>query len=251
MPSVDGVLLDRAIGQRAKELLSQKISVIHAPGGYGKTTTLVQWAAQLRASGALTAWLSLDEYDTDPSRILGYLAAALSHAGIALPSNLEAQIDRGLSNTEITHAALTNAAGADGRAIALFVDDHHHIDDSSPVATMLARFIKAAPSNLHFIISSRERPAALIGRNTPKARVLEFTMDDLRFNRTELKDFLKQAGVAAIDNSGLKTLHFASEGWVAGLKLAISGGEGDLERMKAILEHNRAGIEDFFAYDVF
>ena len=45
-----------------------------APGGYGKTTLLSQWAER---SGLAFAWVSVDEADNDPKVLLSYVAAAL------------------------------------------------------------------------------------------------------------------------------------------------------------------------------
>ena len=52
---------------------SASLFSVTAPGGYGKTTLLAQWAA--RGAGRV-AWLSLDERDNDPETLLAYIAAA-------------------------------------------------------------------------------------------------------------------------------------------------------------------------------
>ena len=46
-----------------------------APAGYGKTTLLAQFAAEV---DALTAWCTLDEHDRDAATLLGYLVAAVA-----------------------------------------------------------------------------------------------------------------------------------------------------------------------------
>ncbi|OQY22417.1 MAG: hypothetical protein B6I35_06130 [Anaerolineaceae bacterium 4572_32.2] len=52
--------------------LHRKLTLISAPAGFGKTTLLSEWA-----NGHLVVWLSLDEGDDDPARLLAYLVAAL------------------------------------------------------------------------------------------------------------------------------------------------------------------------------
>jgi len=42
--------------------------------GYGKTTVLTQWAEQDRRS---TAWVTVEDADNDPRRLLDRIAAAL------------------------------------------------------------------------------------------------------------------------------------------------------------------------------
>src|SRR5512134_2878895 len=50
------------------------VTLISAPAGFGKTTLVSEWIAGCER---LTAWLSLDEGDNDPTRFLAYLVSAL------------------------------------------------------------------------------------------------------------------------------------------------------------------------------
>ena len=51
-----------------------KLTLISAPAGFGKTTLVAEWIA----SGEYpVAWLSLDEGDSDPIRLMTYIVAAL------------------------------------------------------------------------------------------------------------------------------------------------------------------------------
>jgi LuxR family maltose regulon positive regulatory protein len=54
--------------------LHHKLTLISAPGGFGKTTLLSEWIA---ACGRPVAWLSLDKGDNDLARFLTYLVTAL------------------------------------------------------------------------------------------------------------------------------------------------------------------------------
>ena len=74
---------------RLQQGLAQKLILISAPAGYGKTTLLGEWLA---ACGQTTAWVSLDKGDNDPVRFWAYVIAALrsifSSAGKTLPDIL-------------------------------------------------------------------------------------------------------------------------------------------------------------------
>jgi LuxR family maltose regulon positive regulatory protein len=50
------------------------VTLISAPAGFGKTTLVSEWLA---SAGIRAAWLSLDEGDSDLTRFLTYLIAAL------------------------------------------------------------------------------------------------------------------------------------------------------------------------------
>src|SRR5512136_2605255 len=50
------------------------VTLISASAGFGKTTLVSEWLASCKRP---VAWLSLDEGDSDPTRFLTYLVAAL------------------------------------------------------------------------------------------------------------------------------------------------------------------------------
>src|SRR4030042_4508336 len=60
--------------ERFNEGLRCKLTLISAAAGFGKTTLISEWLA---GSKRPVAWLSLDEGDSDPTRFLTYLVAAL------------------------------------------------------------------------------------------------------------------------------------------------------------------------------
>src|SRR6476659_5070291 len=60
--------------ERLNNGLHRKLTIIAAPAGFGKTTLVSEWGA---GCGRKVAWLSLDKGDSDPTRFLTYLVAAL------------------------------------------------------------------------------------------------------------------------------------------------------------------------------
>src|SRR5919202_6088758 len=65
--------------------LHRKLTLISAPAGFGKTTLVSEWVASCNRP---TAWLSLDERDSDPARFLQYLVAALQTIAPAVGTGL-------------------------------------------------------------------------------------------------------------------------------------------------------------------
>src|SRR5207237_7064952 len=54
-----------------------KLTVVSAPAGFGKTTLLAEWLATSEVGQGRTAWLSLDESDSEPALFWAYFIAAL------------------------------------------------------------------------------------------------------------------------------------------------------------------------------
>src|SRR5919202_1014159 len=75
VPPVRPTLVPRPrLTERLRMSLAGKLTLIAAPAGFGKTTLLAAWLADLVQP---VAWLSLDGGDNDPSTFLRYLVAAL------------------------------------------------------------------------------------------------------------------------------------------------------------------------------
>src|SRR5262245_49807422 len=62
------------LAARLDEGRSQRMTLVCAPAGFGKTALLAAWAS---GGQGPVAWLSLDEGDNDPARFWRHVAAAL------------------------------------------------------------------------------------------------------------------------------------------------------------------------------
>ena len=62
-------------------LMSRRLTVLHAPGGFGKTAMLGRCCRNLREQGTVVAWVSFDEKD-GPESVATYLALAFERAGL-------------------------------------------------------------------------------------------------------------------------------------------------------------------------
>jgi serine/threonine-protein kinase PknK len=82
-------LVDRA---RLIEVLragqSKKLTVIHGPTGFGKSTLAAQWAKQLTVEGVAVAWLTVDHDDNNVVWFLSHLIEAIRAVTPALATEL-------------------------------------------------------------------------------------------------------------------------------------------------------------------
>jgi LuxR family maltose regulon positive regulatory protein len=62
-------LLERsALLERLLEARGQRLILLSAPAGFGKSAVLSQLRKRLQAQGVRVAWLSCDESDSEPAR---------------------------------------------------------------------------------------------------------------------------------------------------------------------------------------
>src|SRR5262245_38405814 len=99
-----------------------RLTLVSAPAGFGKTTLLADWVAGVAAR---VGWLSLDEDDNDPSRLLTHLVAALRSAGldIAVDGSM-ADPARGALAALVNDIVRASAEQPDVHWI-LVLDDYH------------------------------------------------------------------------------------------------------------------------------
>jgi LuxR family maltose regulon positive regulatory protein len=78
----------RRLLSRLDEILTNKLTLISAPAGFGKTTLVSIWVSE---SDHPVAWLSLDNDDNDPAIFLRYLIAGfqsidpeIGHASLSI-----------------------------------------------------------------------------------------------------------------------------------------------------------------------
>ena len=114
--------------ERLNEGLHGKLTLDLAPAGFGKTTLVSEWlAGSQRAAGA--AWLALDEGDSDLTRFLTYLVAALQTIAPQIGEGVLAMLQSPQPPpTEALLTALLNEIAALPDDFILVLDDYHVID---------------------------------------------------------------------------------------------------------------------------
>jgi LuxR family maltose regulon positive regulatory protein len=186
-----------------------------APGGYGKTTLLAQWAA----SAAAVAWLTLGADDNDPTHLALRIALALQAAlpldakAVGLSRRLRAR--RTLDPADLPHAFA--ALRRTGRSPLLVLDDVHEIRDPASLALIRA-VIEESAATMRVAVASRARPDLALPAPVA-ARCLEFGSADLALSEEETRR-LFVAGRQAVTRDLVRAVRERTEGWPAGVYLA-------------------------------
>src|SRR5215831_15241440 len=147
--------------ERLNEGLHRKLTLISAPAGFGKTTLVSEWLGGCRRPAA---WLSLDEGDSDPTRFLTYVVAAMQ--------TIAADVGRGVLGAlqspqppplEATLTALLNDLAKIPAPFVIVLDDYHAID-AKPVDQALAFLLEHLPPDVHLVLATREDPDLPLAR---------------------------------------------------------------------------------------
>ncbi|MFI5258932.1 MAG: LuxR C-terminal-related transcriptional regulator [Candidatus Limnocylindrales bacterium] len=224
-PSRRRVVLRSRLVERLNEGLAagNKLTLVSAPAGFGKTTLIGEWVA---GCGRPAAWLSLDEADSDLSRFLTYLIAALqtvaSGIGDGILTVLQSPEHPPL---ESTLTALLNDINAIPSDVVLVLDDYHVLD-AKPVDDALAFLVEHLPPQMHLVIATREDPALPLARLRARGQLTELRAADLRFTPSEAAGFLHEVMSLDLSTEAVAALDARTEGWIAGLQLAALSLQG-------------------------
>jgi len=161
-PRPNVVLRPRLIA-RLNQGLHGKLTLISAPAGFGKTTLVSVWlqsierraqsVEQLHDAPALrstfyarrSAWLSLDEADSDPTRFLAYLIAAVQTIAPTIGAGVSGVLQSPQPPpTEAILTALVNDITTIPNNFILVLDDYHVID-AQPVDSALTFLLEHLP----------------------------------------------------------------------------------------------------------
>jgi DNA-binding SARP family transcriptional activator len=202
-PSAPALPRERIAAQLGA-LWTQRLGLIVAPAGYGKTTAMTAFAA---SAGVPVAWYRVESWDADEASLLLHLETALSRAvpGLAGPW------------TSVAGAAASLEAGITAPAL-LVIDDAHTIE-GTPAETVLERFIEYAPDALAVLVASRSQPHLNLPRLRVLGRVVELGVDDLRFRTWEVEQLFRDFYGQPLGPHELAELARRTEGWAAGLHL--------------------------------
>lgn len=211
------------------EAQARPLTLLLAPAGFGKTTLLAQWHAQLsaREPGAV-AWLSLDEEDADAARFLGHLALALQSAG-ADHALCAAVLHTRDQNPRETAMLLIRALRTAPRRISVIVDDYDRLG-SSLVDDVVLRLIEHSGGRLHLLLATRRVP------NLPLARLdLQAQLSRIGSAHLALDDVEAQALLGPhVPASVVDELRRYTEGWPVALQHARLWLEGDAQRQQEV-----------------
>lgn len=217
----DRLIPRHRLRKRLPVLLKSRLTLMHAPAGFGKTSLLAEWARCLRKQNVRVAWLSVDEEDAEPLQFFAYLTAALEASGIEV-GHLGPVAARGFPDVPVTSivAALTGAIERSTARTVVIIDDYHRLAGQRPrgdaVGAALSRLIEPLAARISFVIAGRSRPSLPHSAAHSSGTWLEISADELRFTDEETRRLLKP-GAAALSDEELSRLADGADGWAIAL----------------------------------
>jgi LuxR family maltose regulon positive regulatory protein len=194
----------------------RKVTVISAPPGSGKTSLLRLWSDR-GGKDRRVAFVTVPRDQQDAQEFwLAVLDAIRQTESTA--DSARHMAAPGFADELMVDAVASELAKAAG-VVVLVIDDLHELSSADALA-QLEHLLSVLPKSARVVLSSRRDPPIRLHQLRLAGEVAELRASDLRFTASETRELLTASEISLSD-SGAAVLHERTEGWAAGLRLAV------------------------------
>ena len=196
----------------------KRVTIISAPAGTGKTSLLRAWADQ-PGQDCRIAFMTVRPGQHDMQLFwLTMLGAVRAAAGAGEDGAQLPPVTPGSSGSAMADKVLSELKESCDRFV-LIIDDLHEL--SSPEATgQLTTLLTRLPPGVRAIVATRRDLPLRLHKLRLAGDLAEIRAAELRFTAHETRQLLAAAGIALPEHVAAM-LHQRTEGWAAGLRLAV------------------------------
>ncbi|MEZ4660307.1 MAG: LuxR C-terminal-related transcriptional regulator [Caldilineaceae bacterium] len=236
--------------ERVSAGVANKLTLISAPTGYGKTSLMAEWCAGPGQERAV-AWLALEEGDNDATCFLAYLIGALQQIQVGLGDDVLTLLQGEPPPASALLGLLINELAVMPHEFALVLEDYHAIELPA-LHQMIVFLLEHMPPQMHLVILTRVDPPFPLARLRARGELVEVRARDLRFSLADTTAFVREMAGLALPDETIATLFERTEGWITGLQLAalsLEGQENPAELVAAFASE-RGYIVDYLIEEV-
>ena len=207
------------------------LTLVSAPPGYGKTTTIRIWVEK---AGYSVAWVSLEKSDNDLKQFIKYVLTALQQAEDDLgQAALEVVENVQEINLQQILGLLVNDLYGLDQLVILVLEDYHLIENEK-IDQFIELLLQQAVAKLHLVITTREDPNLPLMRLRVRNQLTEIRAADLSFSLNEADEFFSNVMGVHLPKREMEILESRTEGWAAGLQLAALSLKDSVDKAKFV-----------------
>ncbi|MEU1985146.1 protein kinase [Nocardia sp. NPDC019395] len=229
-----------------------RLTVIHAPAGFGKSVLAAQWRDELALLGLPVAWIGIDSGDDNEVWFLAHLIESIHRVRPDIGAGLGQMLEERPADT-VTFAvsSLIDELHTSGEAVVVIIDDWHRLTDPG-AQRVLTSLLDSGCHHLRFVVTSRDPSELPVGRMRMNDELVQLDSAQLRLTRAETGEILVRRNGFALDDEQLDRLHSATDGWPAAVQLISLALRDDPDPTSLVerLSEGGHGIREYLAENV-
>jgi LuxR family transcriptional regulator, maltose regulon positive regulatory protein len=204
------------IEQLAQTIGEARVATVSSPAGFGKTTAMLRWAEILGKDDRPILWIAARAGIDSLETFLEALKAASIAAGLKLDDASGNMGERGW---------LANMSVRSGPRPVLFIDDAQLL--TQEICGFVDQLIASARDALTVVIAARGESGVNLARLRSLGHLVEVRAGQLCFDNGEATRLVQQESDADIPSNEIHQMVVDTQGWAAGLILAIGAWRRD------------------------
>jgi len=226
-----------------------RLTLVHAPAGYGKSTLLALWLNSINNDGVTTCWLSLENEDSNVRRLITYIVFSLQEGGVSFDQDgiTEEQFLNDITTTDLI-GVISGAIYDHEDQVILCLDDFECLAEDV-IDEAIHLLIKHAPENLHIAIGTRNDSFLKISEYRTAGAVQDVNIEGLRFKVQDLKTIFNNV---QLQNES-QQIYTLTEGWPAVVQIIRSRVQTlqELESLSYGFSHSSTNLTAYLSEQIF
>jgi LuxR family maltose regulon positive regulatory protein len=217
VPGAGGLLDREDLLDLLNRAVTKRVTVISAPPGSGKTSLLRAWADR-STNLRRVAFVSVDRGQHNAQRFWRAVLDAIRSPAGSIDPETQPAATAAIDDDHVVDSVLSELAGQ-REPVVLIIDDLHELR-SADALTQLERLLATLPSSARVVLSSRRDPPIRLHQLRLADEIAEIRAGDLQFTERETLELLGASDIS-LSHAGAAALYQRTEGWAAGLRLAV------------------------------
>ena len=232
--------------------LHQRVILVSAPAGFGKTTLLTSWVRSFAPGHPPVAWVSLDAGDNAPIPFWTYVLTALEqcHPGLSRLS-FAALHDTPHPSWQAMLTALINGLAQQRERLVLVLDNYEVVTEP-PIQALLSSLIEHLPPTLCVVLVTRTDPPFSLARLRAQGQILELRAEQLRATSEEMAAFRRNVMDLRLAEQDIQAVDARLQGWWAGMQLAALAWKGSAHpnNLLQAVQGNQPDLFEYLVHEV-
>jgi len=222
--------------------LHRKLTFVSAPAGYGKTTLLVDFAADV---DAIVLWYRIGAEDNDLVQFVQHLIASFQQKIPRFGVALEERLNTIGSAPDAPSLAIDFINEVEQRVedfSLLILDDYHLAGENQQIVDFVENLLEHLPDRLRILIGSRSVYGIPTASLYVRDELVTISADELRFRADELQKLVLQNYRMRLSDEQAEEFSKRADGWIVAILLALRTMEN------GVLPKLRGGITKIYEY---